>query len=311
MNWSEVMSDLPAAEEVTRFCHQLAEEFGSQPCEVAILPSQEAARHVAVRHVDNQKYVRMIPPLSHNGGRAFYLLWQPSPLVREAPLLLHLPGYGAGFSLFPDLQSAGYHVLHLSPLGYVTPEGRATELQRDGVWPVMAETVESFGQRGYREMLQEAFWAISWAMQQPRVHPTALGLFGTSQGGGLALLLASILRERFSCVVAAHLPFLTDFANAPDGGSYQIAKRKLSESTDAARAARALTFLDTLSHAHRLSMPVLLTAGGQDRLCPVGGIRKLYEKLPGIRALHETPNQGHVYSVEALRLTQVWFDLYL
>ncbi len=306
-----MLSDLPGPEEVSEFCDEVGRDFGAQPCQVAISPLQEAARHVAVRHVENQRYVRLTPPAGHNGGRPFFLLWQPSVFAGEAPLLVHLPGYGAGFSMFPDLQCAGYHVLHVSPLGYVTPEGRQTDLQREGAWPVMAETVESFGERGYVEVLREVFWAVAWALEQPRVATRSLGLFGTSQGGGLALLLASMLREKFSCVVAAHLPFLTDFANAPDGGSYQIAKRKLAESADPQRAARALCVLDTLAHAHRLVIPVLLTAGGQDRLCPAAGIRKLYDRLPGVRALHETPTQGHVYTAEALRLTKVWFDFYL
>jgi len=305
---------LPSASEIDAFCAELANSFTTNEYVVSFAPYQEHTRHIAVRHLDNQRFVvfRPLHAQPHVPAEGvFHALWQPSPFVRRAPLLVHLPGYGAGFSLFPEAQTGGYHVLHVSPLGYVTAAGRQSQLQRDGVWPVMLETVETEGLRGYRTMLQQILAATAWALQQPAVDTSAVGFFGTSQGGGLSLLMASILRDRLRSVVVAHLPFLTSFVDAPDGGSYELAKKALSYSPRPEAAAHALLHFDTLAHAHRLDMPVLLTSGGQDKLCPAASARKLFDRLPGIRALLETPSQGHVYTPEALRLTLMWFDLYL
>ena len=311
---SLLAAPLPAPAEIDAFCAGLAGSFSHSGYMTSLTSFQENARHIAVRHVDNQRFITFRPVRAQpeaSAGGVFHVLWQPSPFVRRAPLLVHLPGYGAGFSLLPDAQTRGYHVMHVSPLGYVTPTGREAALQRDGVWPVMLETVESEGRLGYRTMLEQILAATAWALEQPGVDNTAVGFFGTSQGGGLSLLAASILRGRLRSVVAAHLPFLTSFADAPDGGSYELAKKALSRSPRPEAAASALLHLDTLAHAHRLDMPVLLTTGGQDKLCPASSARKLFERLPGIRALHETPAQGHIYTPEALRLTLTWFDLYL
>lgn len=53
----------------------------------------------------------------------FYALWQPARKT-PAPLVIHVPGYGAEMSVFPALVDRGYNVLHICPLGYFTPDGR-------------------------------------------------------------------------------------------------------------------------------------------------------------------------------------------
>ena len=128
-----------------------------------------------------------------------------------APLLIHLPGYGAEMSAHPELVAAGYNVLHINPLGYATPNGPDETKVVNGAWPVLPETVTTCGKKGYCDFLTQAVAAARWACAQPCVQANRLATLGTSQGGGTALLLGSLLAGRGVKAVAADVPFLTDF----------------------------------------------------------------------------------------------------
>ena len=250
---------------------------------------------------------------SSRGLRTFYGYWQTIPSGGPAPTLIHLPGYGAEMSAHPELVAAGYNVLHVNPLGYATPQGPAEDLRgADGAWPVLPDTAASGGKRGYRDWLRDAVVAANWVRQQPQVQPDRLAVFGTSQGGGTALLLASLLRERGIRAVAADQPFLTNFRMMEDceeKGAYGLVFPFL-ETLDSKRQAaawRALGFIDTASHAHRLTMPTLLTAGGVDTVCPAATIQALFAALPGTRSLTEIAGQAHGYNQPFVQLATAWF----
>ena len=74
---------------------------------------------------------------------------------------------------------------------------------------------------------------------------------------------------------------------------------------------RALGFVDTLSHAHRLGLPVLLTAGSEDPVTPPVSIEGLFDVLPGTRSYTYLKGQGHAYTMPLLRLATAWFGMYV
>ena len=162
------------------------------------------------------------------------------------------------------------------------------------------------------EWLRDAVVAANWLREQPEVAPQRLGVFGTSQGGGTALLLGSLLRERGCRAVCADQPFLTDFrlmAERENKGAYGLVFPALEalEERQTAAAWRALGFIDTISHAHRLTMPTLLTAGGIDDVCPAPTIHALFDLLPGTRSLSEIAGQAHGYNQYFVQLARAWF----
>ena len=83
---------------------------------------------------------RYVKFTASDGRRPFYGYWQPA-LNTPAPLLINLPGYGGSITMHPQIADLGYHILHVSPLGYVTPEKTRDELALpDGNWPVLPNT---------------------------------------------------------------------------------------------------------------------------------------------------------------------------
>ena len=98
-----------------------------------------------------------------------------------------------------------------------------------------------------------------------------------------------------------------------DKGGYQFAFDAMHRLDPAKVPAawRALGLIDTLSHAHRLTMPVLLTAGGDDTVCPPASIQSLFERLPGTRSCTFLAGQAHAYTPAFLHLTAAWFGMYV
>jgi cephalosporin-C deacetylase-like acetyl esterase len=306
----------PDAAAVDAWCAALLARADALTCAAEFVTPIAPSIPLAVRHVRPPQFVRFTVP----GRDPFYGYWQPVLNGGPAPLLLHVPGYGAEFSAHPEMVGDGYNVLHINPLGYCTPSG-FDEGKRGpgGAWPVLPDVVLTQGRGGYIEWLTDAVVAARWALQQPEVQPNRVATFGTSQGGGGALLLGSLLRERGLKAIAADVPFLTDYrymVQQQNLGAYAIAKQALDRLTVEAPAKlpaawHALGLVDTLSHAHRLTMPVLLTGGTLDQVTPIPTIRALFDRLPGTRSYTELVGQGHTYTPPFGFLARGWFQLYV
>jgi len=73
---------------------------------------------------------------------------------------------------------------------------------------------------------------------------------------------------------------------------------------------RALGFINTLSHASRLTLPVLLTVGADDLVTPPDTIESLFERLPGTRSFTRLHGTGHDCTPAYMHLAAAWFRLY-
>ena len=252
------------------------------------------------------RYVRFA---ASDGRRPFYGYWQPA-LNTPAPLLINLPGYGSSITMHPQISDLGYNILHISPLGYVTPETVCNDLALpDGNWPVLYNTAAG-NPGGYADWLSDCLLAVRWAQEQPEVIPNRLSFFGTSQGGGGSLLMASILGpERVRCV-CADLPFLTSFPRSGlRGDAYKIL-RPAYDTVPHTDFWSRLGYIDTVSHAHRLTMPVMVSSGGADDTCPPATIEFLFQNLPGTKQYTYLEHQVHTHSRSSIHLFSAWLGMY-
>ncbi|HEU5138335.1 MAG TPA: acetylxylan esterase [Bacillales bacterium] len=303
---SEMTAFYPTQKELEDWVASIWDLAKNTKCEAHILEENGFSDRLGVFHFSEEfRYVQFSP----QSMDTFYGYWQPAHST-PAPLLVHVPGYGAEMSTHPALVREGYNVLHICPLGYVTPEGPDESKKENTDWPVLPNTVSSQGEKGYKNWLANCLMAIDWAMNQPEVLRDRVSFFGTSQGGGGALLLGSLYHEHGVRCVAADLPFLTHFMLADGCGAYGRASRGFRYLEEPAAGWKALGFIDTLSHAYRLTVPVLLTAGGKDDTCPPETIDALFNRLPGTRSLTYLKNGVHRYSNEFIPLASAWFRLY-
>ncbi len=243
-----------------------------------------------------------------SNGHRFCIYWQ-SAMKSPAPLLINLPGYGGYISMHPQISDAGYHIMHISPLGYVTPSGAHMELAiEDGNWPVLHNTAKGLP-GGYEDWLLDCLVAIRWASDRQDVLSERISLFGTSQGGGGSLLLASVLQKKIACV-CADLPFLTAFPMSNlAGDAYGILQKAYKEMPEK-EFWHNLGYFDTTSHAHRLTMPVMLSSGGRDIVCPPKTIEYLFELLPGTKQYSFLSENVHTHSRQSMFLFRCWLDLF-
>jgi cephalosporin-C deacetylase-like acetyl esterase len=296
----------PTPDEIDGWCENILKESEQRTVTVKPLDAGSYTFQLGVYHTAGNHYVAFESP----GRKTFYGYWQQAS-VSPAPVLFHVPGYGAEISAHPELVVEGFNVLHINPLGYATPQGPS---QTDRAWPVLPDTVRSQGQKGYVEWLGDAVVAVRWALSLEKAEPTRYAFFGSSQGGGTSLLLGSIFAERNLKAVAADVPYLTNFPmmyGKENRGAYEGAFKAMESESGETDEWRALGFIDTLSHAHRLNIPTLLTAGSLDEACPPASVNSLFEVLPGTRSYAYLSGQGHTYTMPFLRLAKAWFKLYV
>ncbi len=246
-------------------------------------------------------------------GHEFWGMWHPKASGAPAPLLIHLPGYGGELSSHWDVAAEGYNLLHLSPLGYWTPRGMPDEKRENGEWPVLPDTVRTFARGGYREWILDVICAVRWAWTQAGVMENRVSFYGTSQGGGTALLLGSVFKDRGTASVCADVPFLINFPLADFRGAYSIVLPGLKDAIASAgeqAAWKSIGYVDNFCHADRMNYPVLLVAGGKDALCPADTVVSLFEKLNTVKSFTLLPNHPHAYNPEFIKLACAWFDLY-
>lgn len=277
----------------------LLAEAESIRCEGEILNRRNFKPEMGCFNVRTCSYVRFCT----DRGEEFYGYydWVPNG---PAPLIVHTPGYNSDAGVYHMMKLEGFNVLHVDPMGYVTPDGERTELRRDGTWPVLADTVSSAGEKGYRTFFLHTLLAIRWAFARPEVLPDRVSFFGTSQGGMASLVLGSLLAGRGARCVCADLPYL----QGQFTGCYDFHPETCPD-PEAAR--RAMALLDGLAHADRLSgLPVLLTSATADGLCPEQTIRPLFDALSGHKAYMSIKDQVHCYTQEFLYLTAAWMRMY-
>lgn len=303
----EALPNYPTPEEVAVWAVQILDSTES----VAVEGTDSEFMPVTVPFGNgpNTLVNRYVKFTASDHRRPFWGYWQPA-LNQPAPLLINLPGYGGSISVHPQIADLGYNILHISPLGYVTPEGICSELTMpNGKWPVLPNTAAGVP-GGYADWLSDCILAIRWAEQRTEVLPGRLSFFGTSQGGGTSLLLASILgAERVRCV-CADLPFLTDFPASNLGGDAYSLLRPVYETVPHKDFWRRLGYVDTISHAHRLSMPVMVSSGGKDSVCPSVTVEHLFRLLPGTKQYTYLENQVHTHSRSSMYLFAAWLKMF-
>lgn len=309
------LPEYPSASEVDDWCSEVLQRAkrlqfdGVEQLEVPPHPS-----NIHVQHTNKNRFLCF-----QSGKTRYYGLYQPNYDEAKRPLLLHLPGYGAPFVLHPSFVYAGYNVLHIDPQGHYTPEGKTLG---EGETPsTLPDTIASGAKEGYSEWLAQVIAAIREVKKFNEVDENKVAVMGSSQGGGCSLLLASILSEVSPLrAVAADTPYLSGFREAVycdteyEGGYEKVReymRKAARESEEKVRMAwRALGLIDTHNHSHRLDLPILFTAGGQDKTTPPFTIRPLLDKLGGSKSFTCLSHVGHWTSPEFTRLALTWFQLY-
>lgn len=233
--------------------------------------------------------------LCRQGRRPFWNWFAPARR-RDSPLLVVSPGYRAELYAYPEALTELCHVLVLSPLGYDTPDGPDEGLLRRGAWPVLYDTVFG-GADTYEEWLLDAMTAIRWAGEAEGAGVRSLAFCGTSQGGGLSVVLGGLYQDRCRAVCADQ-PFLIGFSSERLEEVISFAAQGYCQPIlSYEQAAKRLRVADPMCCAARLDCPTLVAAGEKDAECPPKWVEALCAKLPEPKEYLCFPGRKHGYCV--------------
>ena len=252
--------------------------------------------------------------LSISGKRPTGWLFRPLSTPMTGALLF-LPGYSATCgspliqAVLAQVAEQGFTVLAIDPRGQGASRSEQSPDPK-GKLVTGPFTPEAYI---YRGIIADCVRAVDVLIDQAGVD--SIGVFGHSQGGGLALITASLAQAKVRAV-GCMIPFLTHFAHAFEtrlstGPYREIYDFAMERPEEAPLLRRALGYVDTLHHAPRVQAPTLVSVGLEDTTCPPHTVYALFERLQCTRSLLVFPDLGHSHSPDFYHHELAWFHRYL
>jgi cephalosporin-C deacetylase len=147
----------------------------------------------------------------------------------------------------------------------------------------------------YRRVFTDAVLAVDAALTMPGLDPTRVAVAGGSQGGGIAVAVASLRTDL--CAVLSDVPFLADFRRASEIATvapYSELTRYLSVHPDHVEQAFAtLAYFDAAVPGARASAPALFSVALMDQTCPPSTVYAAFHAYGGPKQLRVWPFNDH------------------
>jgi cephalosporin-C deacetylase len=231
--------------------------------------------------------------------------WLHLPAGASAPLpaVVEYAGYGGGRGLAHERvlwAAAGYayFVMDTRGQGSAWSVGDTPDPESDG-----APAHPGYMTRGvldpesyyYRRVFTDAVRAVEAVRSHPAVDPSRVAVTGSSQGGGMTIAVASLVRD----VVAAmpNVPFLTDFPRATtliDTHPYEEIRGYLKVHRDHIEAVyRTLSYFDGAILGRRAVAPALFSVALMDETCPPSTVYAAFNSYGGPKEILEYPFNDH------------------
>ena len=192
---------------------------------------------------------------------------RPRNFEGKLPGMLCVPGY-VGEPRFPnDLALQGYAAFSAAPRGKL----RSNSVFNPGYPGLLVHNILDRDTYGYRGFYMDAVRAFDFLAGLDEVDASRVGVQGSSQGGALTLLVAS-LRAKESAVAAAGAPYLCsmmDSASLTRSYPYEEINEALRANPGKEQVIRqTLDYYDIHNFVDRISCPIIVNIGLRDDVCP-------------------------------------------
>ncbi|SDW70510.1 Cephalosporin-C deacetylase [Lutibacter oricola] len=214
------------------------------------------------------------------------------------PALLNLPGYGYGFENLDEFLTVDEDVIELAFC--VRGHGISDKIVEDKL-----ESPGFFGHQicnkeesAYRQIYMDCIRAVEFLVSREEVDSSKIGVLGGSQGGGLALMTASLASKSISAC-AYFDPFPTDLKNHLRirkliNGEIEGFLNFYNNSCDFKTAMNNLNYIDTIHFAKMIKCPTLYITGLFDDDCPPRIGFSAYNKIKSEKKFKIFPNDSHI-----------------
>jgi cephalosporin-C deacetylase len=220
--------------------------------------------------------------------------WYSVPRDRPGPFpaLLYVPGYISDPPLQKAWSKLGYAVLSVAPRGKIGSYDRFNP----GYPGLLTHNIVDRHTYGYRGFYVDAFRGVDFLLSRAEVNREAVGVFGSSQGGGLAIVVAALHRQ--VAAASAGVPYLCGILEASELTStypYYEIRDYLHQYPDQRHAVEeTLAYYDGINFAPRITCPMIVNLGLQDNVCPPETGFAVFEKIGSRdKTLHPYDQCGH------------------
>ncbi len=230
--------------------------------------------------------------------------WLHLPAGVREPLgcIVEFLGYGRGRGLAHEQllwASAGYahFVMDTRGQGWSTAGGDTpdTATGNGSVPGFLTRGIESPEDHYYRRVFTDAVRCVDAVRQHPAVDPDRIVVTGVSQGGGIALAVASLVPGLAG--VMPDVPFLCDIRRAAQISATspytEIAEYLRLHRDRTETVFGTLSYLDAALLASRATAPALFSIAMMDDICPPSTCFAAYHRYAGPKDVRVYEFNGH------------------
>ncbi|WP_438445989.1 acetylxylan esterase [Gorillibacterium sp. sgz5001074] len=213
------------------------------------------------------------------------------------PCIVFFHGYTGSKGLpehFATYLMSGYAVFSIDIRGQAGDTGDLSPLQDGTTKGWVTKGITDPRTCYYKSIVTDALRAVDWAAGQPEVDPKRVGVSGGSQGGGLSLAVSALGdRHAFAIADIPNMCYM-DWSIFNTTGSITEAAQyitKYSERLDT--VLKTLSYFDNMNLAHRIRIPVLVSVGFKDSVCPPEAVFAAYNRITSPKQIEMYPFNGH------------------
>jgi cephalosporin-C deacetylase len=240
--------------------------------------------------------------------RAWYTVPSGHPPARGWPAIMEVPGYGGILTLPLHLVQYGYATLSLYP------RSQGESLQE---WQIEHGTrliyhVTDRERYYYRGAYMDCVRGMDFLHSRAEIDTSRIGVWGSSQGGGLTLATAA-LDHRVSAAVAG-VPWLCNFpvaAQITTSPYVELHDYLQQHPEDRDRALATLAYFDQMTLAETIACPTLIASAITDDVHPLRTVMPVFEKIPALKSIVVYPDLEHEYRTDFTVHGKAWMDRYL
>jgi len=237
-----------------------------------------------------------------NGDPVKAWLKVPVGSINPLPTIIEFVGYGGGRGLAEDrilIPSAGFAHFLMDTRGQGSGWSVGATADPHGSHPHIPGFLTSgvLDKEGYyyRRVFADAVRAVEAARSIEVVDASRVGLYGGSQGGGIALATTALVGDAAASVIL--VPFLSDIRRATlitDSDPYHEVTRFLAiHRLEVERVHETLSYVDGVNFAKRAITPALFTAALMDPICPPSTVYGSFNNYGGEKSIELWPYNGH------------------